>query len=154
MILIDSLLKRMIVPSSSIEAEIERLNARLDLRGHKKGDEVWDYLDTIDAKASAMLGHISIFSAVAGILLSTSTGEPSIRLALTIEFVSLLFLTFLCLRCLRILVPNADEVDGEVAYRNAVHEMLYRRHIYVFVHEVSGFITLAMIITAVLKFVA
>ena len=153
MFILDFTLKRMIVPARAVDAEIERLKVRLNLRGHTKADEVWEYMDVIDAKASAMLGHISIFAAVAGLLLSTSQEPSSIRLALSIEFVSLLFLTFLCLRCLRIISPSKKETSEETEYRSAVREMLYRRRIYVFVHELSGVITLAMIATATFKFV-
>lgn len=148
----DMALKRLIVPDGHVDIEIERLRVRSPLRSHTDGDEVWEYLDVIDAKASAMLGHISIFAAVAGLLLTTTDDASQLRLALSIEFVALLFLTFLCLRCLRIIVPTKKETSDDIVYRSAVREMLYRRRIYVFVHEVTGIVTLTMIATAVLKF--
>ena len=151
---LDPFLKSLIVSNKLVEAEIERLKLRDKIRGHKVGDEVWDYLDVIDAKASALLGHISIFAAVAGYLLSTTEEVSLFRTALTVEFISLLFLTFLCLRCLRIIVPSPNETSAETVYRSAVREMLYRRRVYVFVHAMSGLVTLAMIGTALLLYVA
>lgn len=159
MFFFDYFLKRLLVSECSVTKEIDRLDARLDLRGQSKGDEVWDYMNVIDAKASAMLGHISIFAAVAGILLSTTESEPKIRIVLSIEFTALLFLTFLCLRCIRIIASSAVDTKDEenpvdkAVLREGVREMLYRRRIYVFVHETTGVVTLAMIATALFKFI-
>ena len=152
MLVVDLILKPLVAPESSIDKELESLALRSEFRSQSVGDEVFEYLDVIDTKASALLGHISIFSAVAGLLLSLSEAQTWTRLALTVEFIVLLTLTFLCLRCLRLITPKQTLTTDQLVLRDAVREMLYRRRVYIFTHEVSGMVTIALIATTILEF--
>ena len=109
-------------------------------------------MDVIDTKASALLAHLSIFAAVAGILLGQSDPESNLRLLLLGEFISLLVLAIICLRCLRMLLPSDVTSEDDIILRQAMGEMLYRRKIYIFAHEASGLVTIFLIGTAIFIF--
>ncbi len=152
LILIDKLFRDLIVPEAAIEAEILHLKTREEIRDQSAADEVIEYMDAIDAKASGMLTHLSIFAAIAGFIQQTEHSGGFLAQALLVEFIFLLFLTIVCLRCLRILTTPRAMTNSDDMFRYNIKEMLYRRRLYIFVHEAGGLVTLSIIATTLFSY--
>lgn len=139
-------LKPLLVSEKNVADEEKLLNSIEADRGMTTGQLVWDYMDVVDAKSSALLTHISIFAALAGILFASKSPGDSGYWITGLEFLLLCLCATLCLRCLRIIGPGQRRKFQEFgAVQGAIREMIYRRKIYVFCREAAGILALTII---------
>ena len=149
MIIFDDLLKWTLVSRTEVQKEIEELMARAEVKKTSPNIEVWDHLNIIDMKGAALLTHISLFTAIASLLLEFSEGED-MEMVFAVELAVYLVLAFLCLRCFRVGMSKVSRrKNGEL--EAIVKEMIYRRKLYIFCLEATGAATVGLIVATVFK---
>ncbi|MEP2472554.1 MAG: hypothetical protein ABJH45_13450 [Paracoccaceae bacterium] len=158
MFVIDLFLKPLLTSEAEIERELKFYAPIEKLRGMSTGQLVWEYLDIIDAKASALLTHISIFAALAGLLYTSESDGTWEKNWLGAEFVAMGLIAIICLRCLRTLSADSrakahDEEDASDFWMHeGTKELIYRRKLFAFYRESVSFLAIAVIITEIVSF--
>lgn len=158
MFVIDLFLKPLLTSEAGIEKELKFYAPIEKLRDMSTGQLVWEYLDIIDAKASALLTHISIFAALAG-LLYTSAGDGTWEKSwLGAEFLAMCLVAIICLRCLRTLSADSRTMEdneqeaSDFWMREGTKELIYRRKLFAFCRESASFLAIAVLITEIVSY--
>lgn len=130
------------------ESFFEQLRGALPNREHVLHD-----MSVIDAKSSALLTHVSIMIAVVAVFL----GQPSAphwTWVFTAELAVFSVVAMCLLRCIDIMGPPLRRVpsgDAEVVAAYYRREILVRRGILQWMIRVVQFVTVAVIVTVLLK---
>lgn len=129
------------------ESAFEQLRNALPNRQHVLHD-----MSVIDAKSSALLTHVSIMMAVVAVFLSQPNGSHW-TWVLTVELVMFSVVAMFLLRCIDIMGPPLRPVpqDAEKATAYYRREILVRRGILQWMIRLVLLITLAVVVTVLLK---
>ncbi len=159
MFFLDRLLKPLLTNEKAIEHELEFLGSIEKLREMSKGQLVWDYLDIIDAKAAALLTHISIFAALAAVLYTGAEAGTWEKHWLGAEFLAMCLVAIICLRCLRTLssdsrqTPAEDDDELDYRLREGTKELIYRRRLFSACREAASILAFAVLVTEIVSYV-
>jgi hypothetical protein len=123
----------------------------------KSGYKIYEMIDEatgdLDAKASALLNHISIMIAITTFLFSRMQGIFGVLIG--IEFIVYLALAILCLRVVRYTWTFSNRLTGQETNEMFYTEELYKRgEIYNFTSRATIVATLSMIVIIVLDIIA
>lgn len=128
----------------------DEIREAIEFVGQKSGDCAYVMIDAatedLDAKATALLTHISIL--VAGLLVMYSNGSGYFKLLILVELCLYLILAILCLRVIRFVFTylHSNHMNEDSVY---TMEFIKRGVVYNFISSATVFVTLAMIATLI-----
>ncbi|MEO1733505.1 MAG: hypothetical protein AAFR45_07745 [Pseudomonadota bacterium] len=110
----------------------------------------WDILDIIDTKAGALLTHISLMTAIVGIMLVSFVESRLEQGILLLEMIAYLILGVMCLQCFRLGQGRGSDLEEEIVIEGRMHEIAFRWDLHRFCLNTTTLVTLFFIATMVL----
>ena len=116
-----------------------------------EGDPVsvrFHYLDTVDAKCSALLAHVSMMIGVLSVFTAIFADNKIERGVTVIEILFYVLIAIGCLRAIRIIGPHSGAKNEKTFHRMLHREALFRREVFRLCSESAAIVTLTFLVTA------
>jgi hypothetical protein len=137
-------------PHSSDDLEKIRASADDVTDNKKHRDFIFQIMNALDTKASALLTHISIIIAVLSVIYTNGDKSEAIKSIIVIEIIGYLLLTFFCLRAVRMTSGLSNKGASETEALQI--ELYQRRTAYNFASSGTIIITAIMMLTLLTPF--
>ncbi|WP_299889000.1 hypothetical protein [uncultured Ruegeria sp.] len=143
------LLRKMFVSQERTDVIEEIVNRQSEQREIPTAQACWDILDAIDVKATALLTHISLMTAIVGIVF-VSFGESRVeQIVVLIEMIAYLILGVMCLQCFRLGQGRGSKLEEEVVIEGRLDEIAFRWDLHRFCLNATTLVTWVFVLSMV-----
>lgn len=118
-----------------------------EVRKNGSGEFIFLMLDNIDAKASALLTHVSIMLGVSAILYTETAPSSVWRSVIAIEMLGYIAVAIACLTCVDIIGTSKSDTSASAFKERCLDTLNYRHSVYRWAWFFSVVLTACLAVT-------
>ena len=126
---------------------VNSLGPRVNIFGGGNAGQAKNDLASVDSKSGPLLSHVSLMTAVLGILLSTVHLSTFKQIVFLAEIATYLFVAVCCLRCIQVESPEPRALSVTEFHEANLKEAMLKSYLFSVANRVAMYLTVILLIS-------